>query len=155
MEVGAMKWIVSVFGFALHLASAPVAAQTSCDKSALMEADKGFAKAAAEKNLDGLMAFYHENASLLAPESPPVEGKESLRTLFQEIFADPEGSLTWSATKASVSKSCDLGYTRGVYTQWLNEEGNYVEDRGKYLVVWIHSEDGKWLVIEDMFNSGL
>jgi len=46
-------------------------------------------------------------------------------------------------------------YTRGLYTQRLNQEGKLVEDRGKYLAVWIHSDDGRWLVIEDMFNSGI
>ena len=125
------------------------------DKSALMQADRAWAKATAEKNLDGLMAFYHENASMLPPDSPPVEGKESLRTSFHGLFADPDGSLTWSVSKAFVSKSRDLGYTRGVYTQRLSQEGKLVEDRGKYLAVWIHSADGKWLVIEDMFNSGI
>jgi ketosteroid isomerase-like protein len=119
-----------------------------------MEADKAWAKAA-EKHLDGLVAFFHEKASLLAPDRPPTEGKESLHALLQGIFADPDGALTWSVTKASVSRSCDMGYTRGVYTQRLEQDGKYVEDRGKYIAVWIHSHDGKWLVIEDIFNSGI
>ena len=126
-----------------------------CDKSALMEADRAWAKATAEKNLDGLMAFYHENASMLPPDSPPVEGKEKIRKRFRKQFADPDFYLTWSVSKASVSKSCDLAYTRGVSTvRYRNEQGKLVEAHEKYVAVWVRSDNGEWLVLEDIYNSG-
>jgi ketosteroid isomerase-like protein len=53
------------------------------DKSALMQADRAWAKAAAEVNLDGLMAFYHNSASLLPQSASPVEGKEKVRDFFK------------------------------------------------------------------------
>jgi len=126
-----------------------------CDKSALMEADKSWAMAAAEKNLADLMAFYHNRASLLPPGAPPVEGKEKIRKRFRKQFADPDFYLTWSVTKASVSKSCDLAYTRGISTvRYRNEQGKLVEAHEKYVAVWVRSDDGEWLVLEDIYNRG-
>ncbi len=130
-------------------------AQTLGDKSALMQADRAWAKATAEKNLDSLMAFYHNEASLLPPGAPPVEGKEKIRKRLRRQFADPDFYLTWSVTKASVSKSCDLAYTRGVSTvRYRNEQAELVEAHEKYIAVWVRSDDGKWLVLEDIYNSG-
>ncbi len=130
-------------------------AQTLGDKSALMEADKSWARAAAEKNLADLMAFYHNEASLLPPDAPPVEGKEKIRKRFRKQFEDPDFYLTWSVTKVSVSKSCDLAYTRGVSTvRYRNEQGKLVEAHEQYVAVWVRSDDGEWLVLEDIFNSG-
>lgn len=130
-------------------------AQTLGDRSALMEADRAWAKATAEKNLDGLMAFYHENASMLPPDSPPVEGKEKIRKRLRKQFEDPDFYLTWSVSKASVSKSCDLAYTRGVSTvRYRNEKGKLVEAHGEYVAVWVRSDDGEWLVLEDIYSSG-
>ncbi len=52
-----MKGIILVHALMLlQLASDPAIAQTSCGESALMEADRSWAKAAAEKNLAGVMA---------------------------------------------------------------------------------------------------
>ena len=130
-------------------------AQTLGDKSALMEADKSWARAAAEKNLADLMAFYHNEASLLPPDAPPVEGKEKIRKRFRKQFEDPDFYLTWSVTKVSVSKSCDLAYTRGVSTvRYRNEQGKLVEAHEQYVAVWVRSDDGEWLVLEDIYNSG-
>ena len=130
-------------------------AQTLGDKSALMEADKSWGRAAAEKNLADLMAFYHNEASLLPPDTPPVEGKEEIRKRFCKQFEDPDFYLTWSATKASVSKSCDLAYTRGIGTmRYRDEQGKLAEAHAKYVAVWIRSGDGEWLVLEDIYNSG-
>ena len=130
-------------------------AQTLGDKSALMQADRAWAKATAEKNLDSLMAFYHNEASLLPPGAPPVEGKEKIRKCLRRQFADPDFYLTWSVTKASVSKSCDLAYTRGVSTvRYRNEQAELVEAHEKYIAVWVRSDDGEWLVLEDIYNSG-
>ena len=130
-------------------------AQTLGDRSALMQADRAWAKATTEKNLESLTAFYDSEASMLSPGAPPVEGKEKILKRLGEQFADPDFYLTWSVTKASVSKSCDLAYTRGVSTvRYRNEQGKRVEAHGKYVAVWVRSDDEEWLVIEDIYNMG-
>ncbi len=127
--------------------------RSACESAAVLSADAGWAKAAAAKDLDGLMSFYDTNATQWPPTGAAIVGKEALRQLFDHVFADPDYALSWSADKVSIAKSCDLAYTLGRWEiKSRNREGQLTTTRGTYLAVWRRSNDGRWLVLEDMFN---
>jgi mannose-6-phosphate isomerase-like protein (cupin superfamily) len=61
------------------------------------------------------------------------------------MFAAPGFSLQWTATKAEISGSGDVGYTAGTY--------QIGPEKGKYITVWKKQADGSWKVTEDIFNG--
>ena len=145
-----------IFVFAVVLTGcAPAASnQADCSNAELKDRDKGWAAAAFQKNLDGLMGFYHDKAVQLPRGGPVITGKKDLRVLFSALFADPDYSLTWSLEAAEVSRSCDIGYTRGTWTIISRgSDGKLVKSTGKYLGVWVRDDAGNWVVFEDIFNN--
>jgi ketosteroid isomerase-like protein len=116
--------------------------------AALLQADRDFAQAAAQKGVEGWMAFMAENSVRLG--NPPVVGKPAIREAMAKTFARPGFKLKWAPTHGELFKGGDLGYTVGRYEMSRqNEKGESVITHGTYLTVWQKQEDGSWKVVWD------
>jgi ketosteroid isomerase-like protein len=143
----ALSW-ASVAGCAGHL---PITGGASPD--ALMQADRDFARATAERGLDGWMSFYADDAVRI-PQSlngPPVQGLEAVRKFDARLFADPAVSLVWEPTDAGLYRGGALGFTRGRSETRRRDPGGAttVVGRGRYLTIWRREPSGQWKVILD------
>jgi ketosteroid isomerase-like protein len=111
--------------------------------AAIRRLDAEFMRAAAAHDGAALAAaFYDKDAVLLPPNSPALEGRESIRQMLQGLM---DSGLT--------SSSGDLAYGRGRYTMNLEPAGGSpVTDVGKYVVVY-RRQAGAWRAVADIFNS--
>lgn len=126
------------------------------DEAAIRAADMAWSKVAAAKQVDAMLAYYADDATLLAPNAPMASDKQSIRKMMTGLFATPGFSLSWQVTKVEVARSGDIGYSLGTYQMGMNDpKGNPVTDRGKYATVWRKQPDGNWKAIVDMFNTDL
>ncbi len=115
---------------------------------ALMQADRDFARATAEKGLDGWMSFMADDAVLLRTQ--PVVGKDAIRQNMAQSFSTPGFKLTWTPTSGQLFKGGNLGYTTGRYeARRQNDKGETVVAHGTYLTVWQKQADGTWRVVWD------
>jgi len=128
----------------------------AADESALKDADAQWAKTAAARDLDGTVAYYTDDASLLPPNAPIATGTQAIRAVWATMLA-PEVTLPpWQITKVEVARSGDLGYVIGVYDMTTKDpQGKVTADHGKLLEVWKKQADGKWKTVADIFNSDL
>ena len=102
------------------------------------------------------MAFFDNEGSMLAPNSPIATGRDALTKLIGSAFAIPDYKLSWHANKVGVARSGELGYTSGTYDlSYKDASGKTISDKGKCLTVWKKEADGSWKVLSDMFNSDL
>ncbi len=116
--------------------------------AALMQADRDFARATAEKGLEGWMSFMADNAVLLRAQ--PVVGKDAIRQTMAQGFSTPGLKLTWAPTSGQLFNGGDLGYTTGRYeTRRQNANGDVMITHGTYLTVWRKQTDGSWKVVWD------
>ncbi|MBI4548127.1 MAG: DUF4440 domain-containing protein [Ignavibacteriae bacterium] len=126
------------------------------DEAAIRDADIGWSKVAETNQVDQMIAYFLEDAVVLAPNEPMASGKEAIGTMLRGFFAMPGFSVKWQPTKVEVSRSGDLGYSLGTYEMTMNDpKGIPMTDRGKYATVWKKQADGSWKVAADMFNSDL
>lgn len=109
----------------------------------LREADLAFAKATAERRLEGWMEFFAADAAVLH-DGQTVNGQDHLRKFYEPIFGNKEFTLTWIPTKAEASTDGTLGYTYGTYQA---RNGDRIS-HGMYLTIWRHVA-GKWKVAMD------
>lgn len=125
----------------------------SADKGALLAADLAFAKATAEKGLEGWLSWFAPDAKIFPPGEAVIEGIEAIRTYYAKTGFDPK-PLTWKPAFADLAASGDLGYTVG-YASWpgTDEKGHKVTRGSKYLTVWKKQADGSWKVAADLGNS--
>lgn len=125
----------------------------AADESAVKETDEQWSKTAMANDLDGTVAYYSDDASILPPNAPIATGKQAIRAVWASML-NPHVTVSWQVTKADAARSGELAYVTGVYQIAAKDtEGKAQEDRGKLVEVWKKQADGKWKVVTDIFNS--
>lgn len=126
------------------------------DVSALRARDEQWSATAAKNDVDGTVAFYGDNAVLLAPNAPIATDRKSIRDSWAGLLG-PNTAISWKPSKAEVASSGDLGYVYGTYSLAIQDPkgGAPVRDTGKFVEIWKKQADGSWKCIVDTYNSDL
>lgn len=149
-----MKTKICLFSFAFSFAVAAVC--LASDEQVLREVDAQWSAAAGARDLDKIVSFYSDDATVLPPNAPAATGKDAVRKTWKEMIDLPGFALTWKATKVEIAKSNDMACVIGTYEMKMNDaSAKPVQDRGKYLAVFKKQADGKWKCSADMFSSDL
>jgi uncharacterized protein (TIGR02246 family) len=105
----------------------------------------GDAAAAAE-------AVFAEDARLLPPDGPVVEGREAIAAFWQGLMDAGVHSLDLGLIAVEVQG--DAMIETGTWSVTApNPEGGEVTLEGKALVIWKQGEDGVWRMAQDMWND--
>ena len=144
--------------FLLFLLALSTACQTqadtrAADEAALRKLDDEWSRAAGSKDVEKTISYYSDDAVLMLPNLPRLTGKESIRTLWKEMFASQTFSGGWKTTKVEVARSGDLAYVMSDYEFTETDSGRPMTDKGKFLQVWKKQSDGSWKCTADMFSS--
>lgn len=122
-------------------------APISTNPSAIVAATEAWEAALNDKDIDGIVALYTSDARVLPPNAEMASGSDAVRTVFGGMIdAGIGGELTSIETKVSG----DMAYDVGTYTLRLDGE---VIDTGKFITTSSRSDDGEWLITNDIFNS--
>ncbi len=125
----------------------------AADETTIRSLDADWSKAAGAQDVEGTVAFYADDASLLPPNAPILSGKAAIRSDWATLLV-PGTSLSWHPEKVEVARSGDLAYSMGVYQITMKDpQGKSISDHGKYLEVWKKQADGKWKAVADTYNS--
>jgi len=119
----------------------------------LMNADRAFAKATAERRMEGFLSFLGEDAATIRPDSAVISGKKAVAERWSALLGDPATTISWKPLKASLAESGDMGFTVGSYE--ITKEsanGRTAAGSGKYITIWRKQGDGSWRVV---FDSGV
>jgi ketosteroid isomerase-like protein len=118
----------------------------------LLEADRAFDRATAERGLDGWMSFFAEDAQLNTPAGP-LRGKAALREHYSKMFAQKDFSIRWTPYHSESSTDGTLGFTLGTAViSWTDDKNQSVKRNGRYLTVWRRMPDGNWRAVTDIGN---
>jgi len=152
------SWPLLLAAFVTLGSSGPLLAADTHSKAekSLMEIDRAWSKASVAKDVDRIVSYYPDDASMFPPNAPVAKGKAAIKKAWIELVNSAGFSLSWEPTTASASKSGDLGNTSGTYQfSMTGPDGKPLPDKGKYVVVWKKGASGKWKVVADIFNSDL
>lgn len=128
----------------------------AADEATLRNLDAEWSKAAGAKDLEKTASYYTDDAIVLPPNMPVIQGKQQARAMWQGMFSVPGFGGGWKATKVEVARSGDLGYVTGAYElSETDASGRPIVDKGKYLEIWKKQPDGSWKCVADMFNTDL
>lgn len=129
---------------------------TSEDVATLTKLDDDWSKALAAKDVEKTVSYYADDALMMPPNIPTLTGKDSIRTLWKSLLEAPGFAGGWKATKVEVARSGDLAYVSGNYElTGMNDRGESMTDKGKYLAVWKKQPDGGWKCAANMFHSDM
>jgi uncharacterized protein (TIGR02246 family) len=128
---------------------------STADRQQIQAAANRIWSAVAKTDAAGALAEYADDAILLGPGAPMVQGKPAITKNLTEVFRtvsfkDVNGGIT------DITVSGDLGVETGTYS-WtvVPSSGSPVPDKGKYIHVWARSSDGSWKVIRYIINTDL
>jgi ketosteroid isomerase-like protein len=143
----------SAAGCATETAAARV--DVEAERNALRATDREWAALAAGRGpVDEIVSYWTEDARVLSPGEEPVVGRDALRAMVEGGFQTPGFSITWEPEEVHVSESGDLGYTTGWNrVTFLNEQGEQVVSRNRYITVWRKEADGRWRCEFDIWNA--
>jgi uncharacterized protein (TIGR02246 family) len=109
--------------------------------------------AVARTDAAAALAEYDDDAILLGPGTPMLQGKPAITKYIAGAF----GAISFRdvvGTVTDIIVSGSLGVETGTYS-WtvVPAGGSPVTDKGKYIHVWARSSDGTWRVIRYIVNS--
>jgi uncharacterized protein (TIGR02246 family) len=122
----------------------------AADETAIRSADADFAKAAAARDTDKVVALYMDDAVIFSPGAPAVIGKENIHKFFEKILAGPSIQFAFSNVTVNVARSGDLAEDRGsIQVTTTGKDGKPATQSSEYVLVWKKQADGSWKVAAD------
>jgi len=121
------------------------------EKQSLLTVDKEFSDLSEKVGMHkAFLEYIDENGVLLKDKSMPVVGKENLANIYK-LESDTGFVLTWEPLFADISKSCDFGYTYGIWTFTVDT----LVEKGTYTTIWKKNNENQWKFVMDTGNDGL
>ncbi len=115
----------------------------------LKDADVAFAKATAERGVEGWVSFFADSGMQVVA-GRNVVGRAAIRQLMAPSLGDTTRTLTWRPVSAEASQAGDLGYTIGRWERTVHLKDSTVVTRGSYVTIWRRQGDGTWKVALDI-----
>ena len=122
----------------------------------LLQRDREWAAMAAEGgDVERLLAFWSDDAIVVPPGAPVVQGKAAIREYVQKALAIPGFRIRWHPANATVSADGTVGYTTGENAVTVpGPDGKLITIAGRYATVWRRDQGGVWRCVIDIWNSG-
>jgi len=118
--------------------------------SLLMQLDRDFDKATAEKGVEGWVAYFAPNGSMLDDTSRPTIGPAEIRAVMANAFKDSTFTLRWHPTKGEMMIPGVIGYTVGRWERIRkNKEDKWMKSTGTYSTTWKKQPDKSWKIVLD------
>lgn len=123
------------------------------DKEAITAVSNARAQAFNQSDASGIAEHFTEDAILMAPGVPAMEGIEAVREYYQSIFDQFETELESHYVEIKVEG--DLAYGRGVATVTLYPKDGTESSvsTSKYLNILQRQPSGAWKTTHDIWNS--
>ena len=121
----------------------------------IRDADVAFAKATAERGVEGWVSFFADSGVQVVP-GRNVTGRAAIRALMAPELGDTAHVLTWHPVTVEASESGDFGYSLGrwdLVPRGATAGAGSALAHGTYVTVWRKQGDGTWKVVLDIGNA--
>jgi ketosteroid isomerase-like protein len=126
---------------------------TEEDATALRQAFQAQLKAANGADSAGWAAWYVDDAMLLPPDGPAVQGRAEI----QKWLAGLPPISNAVAQAEEIAGRGDLAYIRGSYSMTMTPQGAPapLALKGKVIQIYRKQADGSWKIARDIFNNDM
>lgn len=122
---------------------------------ALMQTSRDWAKAAAGGDIDRILSYWADDATVLQPDQPALVGKTAIRQMVQGSMKIPKFSITWAPESGVISKGGDMGYLiEHNRITFADSTGRIHTQLGKGVTIWRKDASGAWKCVVDTWNGG-
>lgn len=145
-----------LIGLAILAAGFAGAAGGKQDEEALLRVDREWAAAASEgKDLERILSYWSDDATVYPPGGPVVQGKAAIRAFVEKSLSTPGFHITWTPDRASLSTDGTMAYTTVTNAMTVTgPDGKPMTTAGRGIAVWRRVPGGGWKCVIDIWNSG-
>ena len=145
---------VAIVIFAVLSGCTRPAVDLEAEGEELMQLSREWSDLVATGDLDALMAGWAEDAVMMPPALPAIEGKAAIRDYVEAAMQMPGFQISWEPLTVHVAASGDMAYMIERNVTTVNDSlGNRVTVHGKVVTVWRKEADGSWKNVVDMWNE--
>ena len=127
---------------------------SEADRSRMQEIAKAWVDNYLSGDLDGMMSLMHEDAMIMAANSPTVHGLEAVRDYLSTRVGQP--GVDFQDDLQEIRIQGNWAFVRGDFHLVVTPPGApepVFRRHGRYLVIYEKSAEGEWLMLRDMDNS--
>lgn len=132
--------------------------QTEVDKKAegekLMQLSRDWSKSASTDSIEKTLSYWADDAVVMSPGQPPIQGKNAIREMVQSMSKIPGFHISWEPLSVEVSRSGDMAYMIEQNQVTVNDSlGRTITEHNKAVTIWKKQPDGSWKNVVDMWNA--
>jgi|SRR5450631_200140 ketosteroid isomerase-like protein len=134
---------------------APAAFDAAAESSKLSQRDADWSSLSFEgKDIDRIVSYWSDDAHLLQPGLPPIEGKAAIRAFVSASLKIPGFKIHWVSEKPVFSPDGKMAYVlSAVETTAPGANGALESTHGRSVTVWRRDADGVWRCVVDISND--
>lgn len=120
----------------------------------LLERDAEWANAAsAGKDIAKIVSYWSDDAIVIPPGQPILEGKSAIRAFVAASLEIPGFKIHWTSQSVKFSPDGQLAYMRSTNTMTVPGPNGPMKLLGRAATVWRHDPDGQWRCVLDIWND--
>ena len=125
------------------------------EEASLLKRDAEWADAAAGgADIEKIVSYWTDDAVVIPPGRPVVEGKAAIRAFVAESLKIPGFKIHWVSEGVSFSPDGQVAYMRGMNeTTVPAPDGKVMTLHGRAVTVWRREPDGQWRCAVDIWND--
>jgi ketosteroid isomerase-like protein len=106
------------------------------------------------KDIDRIVSYWSDDAHVLQPGLPPIEGKAAIRAFVTASLKIPGFKIHWVSEKPVLSPDGKMAYVLSqVETTAPGANGSLESTHGRSVTVWRREGDGTWRCVVDISND--
>jgi uncharacterized protein (TIGR02246 family) len=111
--------------------------------------------AAAGKDVDKVVSYWTDDAVLIFPGQPIIEGKAAIRAYVVSCFSNPVFKIHWKSSKVTFSPDGKLAYMAGMDDEMTvpGPNGTPMRLHLRGIAIWRLDADGQWRCVVDISNE--
>ena len=128
---------------------------SAAEEAKLLRRDAEWADlATAGKDVDKIVSYWSDDAILIFPGQPVLEGKQAIRAYVEASLKTPGFKIHWVSEKPVFSRDGTLAYMRGTDELTVpGPNGAPITLHLRGISIWRMDSDGQWRCVVDISNE--
>jgi len=124
------------------------------EEATIYKVDSMLVAAINERDVETWLSFLSDDAKMMPPNAPAVEGKDAIRQMLGEFLKFPKLQISHDPYSVIVSEDANMAYIWYDYEIVLGdgESAPHIE-KGKDISIYRKQADGSWKLVVDIWSA--